>query len=140
MDTLPESAFVITKQDQEHALGSDELKPCPFCGKWAFSIGTVNEKTGNTVYHVNCTGRDCQAQSFYCAKDPAEARVKAIARWNRRHLDKFIKAVDDEQELPGDMPDEMWQAIQNDRDAVCKAMQLSVLQTKNNIRNRIVTL
>lgn len=84
MKTLPVSDFVITEKDQAHALGSDELKPCPHCGRWAFSIGTINKVSGNTVYHVNCTGTDCMAQSFYCSKDPEEARVKAIARWNRR--------------------------------------------------------
>lgn len=84
MKTLPVSDFVITEKDQAHALGSTELKACPHCGRWAFSIGTVNKDTGNTVYHVNCTGRDCMAQAFYCSKDPAEAREKAIARWNRR--------------------------------------------------------
>jgi hypothetical protein len=81
---LPESAFVITKEDQAIALGSNEIKTCPHCGAWAFSIGTKNEETGNTVYHVNCSNTKCMAQSFYCSKDPAEARTKAIERWNRR--------------------------------------------------------
>lgn len=80
----PEKDFQITKEDIDHALGSEELKPCPHCGKWAFSIGTKNERSGNTVYHVNCANTDCMAQSFYCSKDPAEARKKAIERWNRR--------------------------------------------------------
>lgn len=84
--TLPIDDFVITNEDHNQALGSNELKPCPHCGRWAFSVGTINKDTGNTVYHVNCTGRDCMAQSFYCSKDPAEARLKAIERWNRRVL------------------------------------------------------
>ena len=50
--------------------------------------------------------------------------------------DKFIKAVKDEPELPGDMPDEMWDAIKNDKDAIAKALQITVKQTKENIIER----
>lgn len=81
---LPPDDFTITSEDVACALGSKELLDCPHCGKWAFSIGTLNRETGNTVYHVNCTGRDCMAQAFYCSKDPDEARAKVIAKWNRR--------------------------------------------------------
>ena len=81
---LPVDRFVIAQSDLAHALGSAELKPCPHCGRWAFSIGTLNPNTGNTVYHVNCTGTDCMARAFFCAKDPSEARAGAVARWNRR--------------------------------------------------------
>lgn len=81
---IPAENIIITEADENHALGSDELKACPHCGRWAFSAGEINPKTGNTVYRVYCTGRDCMAQTSYCAKDPAEARVGAIKRWNRR--------------------------------------------------------
>lgn len=79
-----EKDFLISDEDVAHALGSTELKPCPHCGRWAFSIGTTNPNTKHTVYFVNCTGRDCMASAFYCDKDPAVARIKAIERWNRR--------------------------------------------------------
>lgn len=43
------------------------------------------------------------------------------------------KAIDDEPELPGEMPDEMWDAIKYDRDAMAEAMREVVRQTKLNL-------
>lgn len=77
-------SYVITEADRAHALGSQELKPCPFCGAWAISAGTVNPSTKLTVYRVLCTSLNCQAQTFSCSADPAEARTSAVSRWNRR--------------------------------------------------------
>ena len=51
-----------------------------------------------------------------------------------------LKPVDDEPELPDDMPDEMWEAIAGDRDAMAEAMRIAVRQTKDGIRKRIVAL
>jgi len=39
--------------------------------------------------------------------------------------------------LPGDMPDEMWGAIRNDKDAVQESMRIVVRQTKENISTAI---
>ena len=50
---------------------------------------------------------------------------------------KVIKAIDDEPELPGPMPDEMWDAINGDRDAVEEAMRIAVRQTKEGIKKRL---
>ena len=50
-----------------------------------------------------------------------------------------IKAVEDESELPGTMPDEMWEAIRNDRDACEAAMRIGVRLTKAGIRDRILS-
>ena len=54
-------------------------------------------------------------------------------------LDKEMvyKAVDDEPELPGQMPDAMWEAIKGDRDAMGEALRLSVSMTKDDIKERI---
>jgi len=45
--------------------------------------------------------------------------------------------IDKEPELPGDMPDDMWDAIKDDRDACQKAMQIIVRQTKDNIKQAL---
>jgi Lar family restriction alleviation protein len=97
---LPTHDYIINNADIAHALGSTELKPCPFCGRWAFSIGKTNKVTGNTVYSVNCSGTDCMVNTFSSSKDPAEARAKAIERWNRRTV-KEAQVTHDKQAKPG---------------------------------------
>lgn len=61
------------------------------------------------------------------------------ARVGRMEAD-LQKAIDDEPELPGDMSDEMWEAIRNDRDAVAQALRIAVRQTKDGIRKRFAAL
>lgn len=46
-------------------------------------------------------------------------------------------AIMAEPELPGDMPDEMWEAIRNDRDAAVECMRIVVRQTKAGIIKRL---
>lgn len=53
---------------------------------------------------------------------------------------EVLEAVHDEPELPGGMPDEMWNAIKGDRDATEQAMRIAVQQTKRNIGNRITEI
>ena len=50
------------------------------------------------------------------------------------------QAIADEAEFPGEMPDEMWMAICNDRDAMTEAMRLAVRETKEGIQKRIEAL
>lgn len=49
----------------------------------------------------------------------------------------LLAAINSEPELPGNMPDEMWEAIRNDRDAMTEAMRIIVRQTKANIKAAI---
>ena len=58
----------------------------------------------------------------------------------RIELNAAIKAVNDEPELPGEMPDEMWNAIRNDRDAVAEALRIAVRQTKSGIIKRMAAM
>ena len=51
---------------------------------------------------------------------------------------RCLKAVEDEPELRGDMPDEMWNAIAGDRDAMAEALRIVVRQTKSGICERII--
>lgn len=53
-------------------------------------------------------------------------------------LDAAIKAVDAEPELPGSMPDEIWDAIKNDRDAAEELLRIVVRQTKVGIIDRLL--
>ena len=75
---------IITDADRAHALGSNELKPCPFCNHWAFTHGFRNEDTDNVVYHVQCTNLSCTARTHCCATTEELARTEAVWRWNRR--------------------------------------------------------
>lgn len=49
-----------------------------------------------------------------------------------------LYAIDQEPEVPGEMPDEMWEAIKGDRDAMTNAIRIAVRQTKEGIRNRLL--
>ncbi len=48
-----------------------------------------------------------------------------------------MKAIDDEPEYPDAMPDEMWEEIKNDRDAMTEALRLTVRLTKQGIKDRL---
>jgi hypothetical protein len=54
---------------------------------------------------------------------------------------KVLAAVEAEPELPGDMPDEMWEELQTmDREEMVTALRIVVRQTKDGIRDRIAAL
>lgn len=55
----------------------------------------------------------------------------------RIERERCLHIVDDEPELPGPMPDEMWFAISGNREATQEALREAVRLTKKNIRNRI---
>lgn len=46
-------------------------------------------------------------------------------------------AIDLESELPGGMPDEMWESIRDDRDACERAFKIAVIETKSGIKSRL---
>jgi hypothetical protein len=53
--------------------------------------------------------------------------------------DDVLKAIEDEPELPGDMPDEMWDALRgfayrDDREGMIEALRIAVRHTKKGIR------
>ena len=56
----------------------------------------------------------------------------------KNERDRCLKAVADESEVPGNMPDEMWHAIRDDRDAMENVIRIAVQQTKAGIRDRIL--
>ena|SRR5690625_4664752 len=81
---------------------------------------------------------------FYMASDSIsqeERERKAIralnAYANTRALQIAEKAVGEEPELPGDMPDEMWEAIKSDRQVMRESFRIAVRQTKHGILSRI---
>jgi len=77
--------YVISKADRAVCLGSGELKPCPFCGGSAITVGEQNERTKNYVYRVICTGlHDCGATIYCCEKDAEKARATVVENWNKR--------------------------------------------------------
>jgi transcription elongation factor Elf1 len=100
----PPKNFTITDEDIAVHLGSGEILNCPFCGSQASSAGIKNELSGNTVYSVRCNGSlQCTANAFSCCKDPVEARINAIARWNRRtpnpHTEVLKKALEEAKDI-----------------------------------------
>lgn len=51
---------------------------------------------------------------------------------------RCLIAVDDEPEVPGAMPDEMWNVLSKDRAAMENAIRAAVQRTKSGIRERIL--
>ena len=52
-------------------------------------------------------------------------------------LSAVYKAIDDEPELPGEMPDEVWEALRSDRAMMEIVLRGVVQTTKQNIKGRI---
>lgn len=46
-------------------------------------------------------------------------------------------AIEAEPELPGEMPDEIWQAMSKDKDAAAECLRIVVRQTKAGIIQRL---
>ena len=55
-------------------------------------------------------------------------------------LSAVREAIDLEPELPGGMPDDMWEAIKGDRNACEKAMRSIVKLTKAGIKSRLADI
>lgn len=53
---------------------------------------------------------------------------------------KVYEAIDEESELPGEMPDEMWNSIKNNRDAYAEAVRIAIRLTKENIKIRVAAI
>lgn len=76
--------------------------------------------------------------NFFNFKQPPE-RASGEAVSSNDWLETAIKAVEAEPELPGSMPDEMWNAIAGDRDATEEALRIAVRQTKAGIIERLLS-
>jgi hypothetical protein len=66
---------------------------------------------------------------------PAETKTNPTIQ-----LSAVLKAIEDEPEYPGNMPDEIYEAIKNDRGAMGEAMRITVRLTKLGIKNRVMGL
>lgn len=85
---------------------------------------------------------DCEAhyERVFIPADVAQLSADHDAAVRAEERRKVLEAVDAEEELPDDMPDEMWDHIRNDRDAVKESLLIAVQLTKGNIRERIEQL
>ena len=52
-------------------------------------------------------------------------------------LSAALKAIDDEPELPGEMPDDVWESLRSDRAMMETVLRGVVQTTKQNIKGRI---
>ena len=75
--------------------------------------------------------------SLMTTKDLSEI-ISISNEATKNERDRCLQAVTDEPEVPGTMPDEMWEAIRDDRDAIENAIRIAVQQTKAGIRERIL--
>ena len=117
--------------DTTGGIGDDSV---PFCHLLARLLD--NEVQRYLV--VDPPDRRCRRFDHECPLPKAIPDVAAIEDEGRRlERERCLEAVDAEPELPGEMPDEMWAAIREDRDAAAEAMRIIVRQTKAGIRARI---
>lgn len=71
-------------------------------------------------------------------QDQSDVRV---SQWDNLEHDALaahalLQAIEEEPEFPGQMPDEMWEALRNDRDALTFAFVASARATKSEIKKR----
>lgn len=64
-------------------------------------------------------------------------RVNAELAQAKATIERMRDCVVVEEVLPGDMPDEMWQAIKGDRDLMCEVIRAAVAATKESILERM---
>lgn len=65
--------------------------------------------------------------------------VTLIDKMYRVHREEhlaFLKAINQEPELPGRMPDEIWDAVRNDRELTETMFREAIIQAKDGIRTR----
>jgi hypothetical protein len=85
----------------------------------------------NTEYS---TTRPC---AYVVHSEDLQRIFSACAQATRIERERCLQAVEDEPELPGKMPDEVWERIRDDRDAVEDAIRNAVKFTKIGIWERI---
>ena len=78
-----------------------------------------------------------RGEARICCGNHADCTEPCTPRGRETMREQAIGAVYAEPELPGDMPDAMWEAIRNDRDAIATALRITVRQTKEGIIERI---
>ncbi len=66
---------------------SDELKPCPFCGRTCVFHTSYQDESGDTYHEVVCDSGDCAGNVTHC-----ESKKDAIAIWNRRPIEDTLNA------------------------------------------------
>lgn len=94
------------------------------------------------VTHIP-TGRSaygCGERSQHANRAKAIASLSDLPAETSLVLADVIAAVDAEPELTDEMPDEMFNAVRNDKGALVELMRLAVRETKQNINARIATL
>lgn len=68
----------------------------------------------------------------------AMRKAENIEAAKQEERSRCIMMVDDEPELPGDIPDKIWDIIKNDRKATEEALRAAVRLTKDGIKKRIL--
>jgi len=74
---------------------SEELKPCPFCGKDKVSLVETedfeNANKGLSSWHVSCRNKDCHGSIFSLYIWQFRSETQAVKAWNTRAKPTFTK-------------------------------------------------
>lgn len=76
----------------------------------------------------------CGAKTVAGSQTPEPPRVRS-GEWIEG--ERVRAAIAAEPELPGDMPEQMWAAVQKDRDAAVELLRIVVRLTKEGIAKRL---
>lgn len=85
------------------------------------------------------TGKEGFTEDYYqtMKEECKEAYDAGDREGYLRALDTAVKGIENEPTFPGEMPDEIFKAIRNDKDAISNALRIAVKQTKENIINQL---
>jgi hypothetical protein len=103
-------------------------------GVFPFVSGTA----GRVFLDLKIIGNKKNGRCAYAEHSEDLARIfSACAEATRLERARCLQAVEDEPDLPGKMPDAVWDRIRGDRDAIEVAIRLVVKLTKLGIWERI---
>ena len=73
-------------------------------------------------------------------KNETSETLQALRLSKNITLSAVLKAIDDEPEYPGKMPDVMFEMVKNNKSAMEELMRITVRLTKVGIKNRVIEL
>lgn len=128
INTLIESGGVLVgKLTESPSAGECEADPAVMAGQLASSSIGAGKPLTDVLKEERAVG---YREGYEACLARSSTRVESVQQF-------VLDAIEAEPALPGHMPDEMWAAINGDRDAIEEAMRIAVRQTKSGIKERL---
>ena len=107
-----------------------------FCPEYRLHDGDIVDSHGRRITVIGNAGVVRLLNERDQFKRALNRQIELTTPESATHA-RIIEAIDAEPELPGDMPDEMWNAISTSREYAVEAMRIAVRQTKRGIKERL---